>query len=122
MKTWLQPVVALLSASWLVSVWAADTSRQAGPAFQPAQVKRWIADFEARSSGASARRMTKYLLDGQPLWFIPSPCCDQFNYLYDAEGVAVCAPSGGIAGQGNGQCPAGISLAPAPAPASAPVR
>ena len=31
--------------------------------------------------------------------------CDQYNCLYDAEGTILCAPAGGIAGSGDGQCP-----------------
>jgi Domain of unknown function (DUF6970) len=32
-------------------------------------------------------------------------CCDQFSSLYDSDCNLVCAPSGGFAGTGDGNCP-----------------
>ncbi|CAF4247670.1 unnamed protein product, partial [Rotaria sordida] len=33
-----------------------------------------------------------------------SNCCDQFDPLYDGECNYICAPSGGIRGDGDGKC------------------
>lgn len=41
----------------------------------------------------------------QIAFYIISPCCDQYNYLYDINGTPLCAPSGGISGAGDGKCP-----------------
>ncbi|WP_236971973.1 DUF6970 domain-containing protein [Membranihabitans marinus] len=38
-------------------------------------------------------------------YYITSDCCDQFNYLYDGFCNVVCAPDGGITGEGDGNCP-----------------
>ena len=46
-----------------------------------------------------------WLVDGETYYYITSDCCDQFNYLYDSECNIVCAPDGGITGNGDGQCP-----------------
>lgn len=37
--------------------------------------------------------------------FSAAPCCDIYNKLYSEECGYLCAPSGGISGQGDGQCP-----------------
>lgn len=44
-------------------------------------------------------------VDGQTYYYITSDCCDQFNYLYDIDCNIVCAPDGGIMGEGDGNCP-----------------
>lgn len=38
-------------------------------------------------------------------YHVSSPCCDEYNYLYDKEGEVICAPDGGITGKGDGKCP-----------------
>ena len=43
--------------------------------------------------------------DGQIYYYITSDCCDQFNYLYNENCEIVCAPDGGISGEGDGNCP-----------------
>jgi len=38
-------------------------------------------------------------------YYITSDCCDQYNYLYTENCEIVCAPDGGITGNGDGNCP-----------------
>ena len=33
-----------------------------------------------------------------------SPCCDQYNNLYDSDCNLICAPSGGYTGKGDQKC------------------
>jgi hypothetical protein len=47
---------------------------------------------------------------GKVAFLVTSPCCDLFNYLYDQNGQVICAPTGGIAGQGDGRCEESFSL------------
>ena len=36
---------------------------------------------------------------------VPAPsCCDIYDTLYDAEGIIICHPSGGITGHGDNKC------------------
>lgn len=42
---------------------------------------------------------------GNIYFYFNAACCDQFNYLYDANCDVVCAPSGGFTGKGDGKCP-----------------
>jgi hypothetical protein len=71
---------------------------------QAATIKLRIAKFEAQLSKDRDTSITRIQYKGQPAYLILSPCCDHFNYLYDPHGNAICAPSGGIAGAGDGQC------------------
>jgi len=47
----------------------------------------------------------KWEVDGRVYYYFTGDCCDQFNELYDSECNYVCAPDGGVGGQGDGQCP-----------------
>jgi hypothetical protein len=39
------------------------------------------------------------------VYFRPSRCCDIRSELYDASGVLICQPDGGLDGKGDGRCP-----------------
>ena len=41
---------------------------------------------------------------GKTYYYITSDCCDQYNYLYDENCEVVCAPDGGITGNGDDNC------------------
>jgi len=43
--------------------------------------------------------------NGNTYYYITSDCCDQYNYLYTINCEIVCAPDGGITGNGDGNCP-----------------
>ena len=47
----------------------------------------------------------KWEVDGKNYYYITSNCCDQYNYLYNENCDIVCAPDGGITGNGDGNCP-----------------
>lgn len=38
-------------------------------------------------------------------YYITSDCCDQYNNLFNESCQIVCAPDGGITGNGDGNCP-----------------
>lgn len=106
-----KPTKSLLIAVpfWLAGCAVQDLRMvQSLSSLSPEEVKQHIAKYEASSPDAQTAGVMKYRLQGEPLWLVPSPCCDQFNYLYKANGKPFCAPSGGIAGHGDGSCPEGI--------------
>lgn len=43
--------------------------------------------------------------NGNTYFYITSNCCDQYNFLYTNNCEVVCAPDGGITGNGDGNCP-----------------
>lgn len=47
----------------------------------------------------------EYLYNGKNVYLVTAPCCDQFNVVYDDSCRAICAPSGGFTGRGDGKCP-----------------
>lgn len=68
-------------------------------------VRRQIHVYETPSKRAESQVTHKVMYLGKPAYVIPSPCCDQFDYLYDAKGTVLCAPAGGFSGRGDGSCP-----------------
>ena len=59
----------------------------------------------------SARRLQplqiwQLVYQGKPAFYVVEDCCDRMNTLHDGAGYARCAPTGGIAGRGDGRCPA----------------
>jgi len=47
----------------------------------------------------------RYRYGNTYVFLFSSPCCDQYNYVYDKNCSIICAPSGGITGNGDGGCP-----------------
>ncbi len=82
----------------------ADTDDVAFTAYPAEVVQREILRLEsgARSSPAFPIQRVRYM--GKVAYLVTAPCCDRFNYLYDASGQALCAPTGGFAGHGDGRC------------------
>ena len=82
-----------------------------------AAARQRIAAFEADPQQKDAGFIHKVQYQGRPAYLFISPCCDMFNYLYDADGRQLCAPSGGFAGFGDGTCKEVVQVgqgAPAP--------
>ena len=52
-------------------------------------------------------RVDEYFYDGQRVYSIENPpvCCDQLFYIINYNCEEVCAPSGGLGGNGDGRCP-----------------
>ena len=46
----------------------------------------------------------QYTYNNQLVYYISSPCCDQYSTLYDINCNVICHPDGGITGQGDGIC------------------
>jgi hypothetical protein len=71
----------------------------------PAWVNELIEQFERDPVGNPPQSIWRYEYDGQTMYYVPPQCCDQFSSLYDAGGNVICAPDGGLTGQGDGRCP-----------------
>lgn len=52
-----------------------------------------------------AEKVELYSWDGKQVYLITWQCCDFFNEVYDNNCKRICAPSGGITGRGEGNCP-----------------
>jgi hypothetical protein len=75
------------------------------PSENPPWVDELITKFQSEPVGNPPQSIWRYEYKGQTVYFVPQQCCDMFSTLYDANGAQICAPDGGIAGQGDGKCP-----------------
>jgi len=74
----------------------------------PAWLQALVADFDAQPARTAPSTAFALPYEGATAYLFMAPCCDEFNPLYDARGVLVCHPSGGVTGRGDGKCPAGL--------------
>ncbi len=78
------------------------------PTAPSASVPPWVAtligSFQRAPVGNPPQSIYSYTYRGQTVYYVPAQCCDQFSTLYDASGQVLCAPDGGVTGQGDGRC------------------
>ena len=55
-------------------------------------------------AGYPPAKLSEYEYNGQKVYLLTKPCCDQYNELYDINCNYLCAPSGGYTGKGDGKC------------------
>ncbi|RYZ52891.1 MAG: hypothetical protein EOO14_16155 [Chitinophagaceae bacterium] len=48
--------------------------------------------------------VTEYRYEGRTVYLFSSPCCDQYNELWDSDCKYICAPTGGYTGKGDQKC------------------
>ena len=71
----------------------------------PAWINKLIKQLESEPVGNPPSSIWRYDYNGQVVYFIPAQCCDIPSTVYDADGNILCAPDGGITGEGDGRCP-----------------
>jgi len=71
----------------------------------PACIEKEIKSIKREKVRNPPAQVWKWEVDGQTYYYITSDCCDQYNLLYDETCNIVCAPDGGFAGTGDGNCP-----------------
>ena len=59
----------------------------------------------ARDEETGLQEVDEYIYEGKQVFLFSSPCCDQYNNLYDKDCNLICAPSGGYTGKGDNKCP-----------------
>nr|WP_295376372.1 hypothetical protein [Pseudoxanthomonas sp.] len=108
MKSAPRMVASLLLPLGLVACLHAVTDAGSGMAGSP-QLPDWlrakITDYERQPARQAPSTIWRITHQGQPAYYLVSPCCDQFNPLLDANGREICSPSGGFTGAGDGKCP-----------------
>jgi hypothetical protein len=75
------------------------------PDENPAWINELIKNFENAPAGNPPQSIWRFTYKGETVYYVPPQCCDQFSTLYSGEGYIICAPDGGITGQGDGGCP-----------------
>lgn len=48
--------------------------------------------------------VNEYIYQGKHVYLFSADCCDQYNELFDSKCNYICAPSGGITGDGDRKC------------------
>jgi len=71
----------------------------------PPWLSKLIVEFQVQPVGNPPQSIWQYEFAGKTVYYVPPQCCDMFGLLYDADGTYICAPDGGIDGQGDGLCP-----------------
>lgn len=70
----------------------------------PAWVDQLIKQFESEPAGNPPLSIWRYEYNNQTVYYVPAHCCDISGVLYDVDGNVLCAPDGGIKGDGDGRC------------------
>ena len=74
----------------------------------PACIQQRIEQIKQQPVWNPAAEINQYTFNGKTVYLISADCCDQYSQLVDENCNSVCAPSGGISGNGDGKC-AGFS-------------
>ena len=68
----------------------------------PTWLANWIADLDAGKVEFPPVSITRYLWQGETVYYVVKACCGQFSDLLDADGELIGHPDGGIIGRGDG--------------------
>lgn len=63
-----------------------------------------IADIKKSPVKNPPATIWHYTYKGESVYYIPAPCCDQFNPVYNNKCSLLCHPDGGLTGKGDGKC------------------
>jgi hypothetical protein len=70
----------------------------------PDCIEQKIQAIKAQPKWNPPAEVNEYEYNGKKVYLFSSNCCDQFNMVYDKDCNAICAPSGGFTGAGDGKC------------------
>ena len=69
----------------------------------PLCIQNKITVFESQPKDSRPYSVTEYFYKGDFVYYIISPCCDQYNPVYNRGCDYLGSPNGGIAGSGDGK-------------------
>jgi len=88
--------------AWLVAVAACyPATDEDWPPF----IDQLITQLETEAKKNPPASIWRYDYKGLLVFYIPPSCCDVPGELYTGDGDLICAPDGGIGGDGDGRCP-----------------
>jgi hypothetical protein len=67
-------------------------------------IEQKINEIKAAPKWNPPAEVNEYVYQDKRVYLFSSPCCDQYNMLYDENCTAICAPSGGYTGRGDQKC------------------
>jgi hypothetical protein len=71
-------------------------------ALLPLWLDEWVVSLDAGEVELSPQSITRYMHQGEEVYYVVMQCCDQFSDLLDAGGNLIGHPDGGITGRGDG--------------------
>ena len=71
-------------------------------ALLPIWLADWVDSLDAGEAEFPPQSITRYLSQGEEVYYVVHQCCDQFSDLLDADGNLMGHPDGGITGRGDG--------------------
>ena len=74
------------------------------PDIIPTCINAKIETIKAQPKWNPPAKVSTYKYQGKTVYYFTSNCCDQYNMVYDSVCNYICAPSGGLSGQGDGKC------------------
>ncbi|MFD2570999.1 DUF6970 domain-containing protein [Spirosoma soli] len=74
------------------------------PRETPDCIRDRINQIKSQDKWNPPAKVFRYSYKGQPVYYIPSRCCDIPGIVLDAQCNVVCAPDGGLGGSGDGTC------------------
>jgi hypothetical protein len=63
-----------------------------------------IAEIEKKPVQNPPTIIWQFNYEGNVVYYIPAPCCDQFNPVYNTKCTLICHPDGGLTGKGDRKC------------------
>lgn len=70
----------------------------------PVCIQQKIEQIQKEPKWNPPAEVNEYTYEGKQVYLFSSPCCDQYNNLYDSDCNLICAPSGGYTGKGDRKC------------------
>jgi hypothetical protein len=71
----------------------------------PSCIQDKIEDIKAQDVWNPPAKIYSYQYEGETVYYFTARCCDIMSELYDEKCNLICAPDGGIAGNGDEKCP-----------------
>jgi uncharacterized protein DUF6970 len=71
----------------------------------PGWLTAMIDQFEDPSLANPPAFIARYTYQNQVVYYVAPRCCDIWSTLYTSTGAVLCAPDGGLSGEGDGRCP-----------------
>jgi len=72
---------------------------------QPKWLQRLITRLQSEPARNPPAKIVRYTNASRSYYYVPPAAGDQFITLYNSAGREICAPDGGITGNGDGKCP-----------------
>lgn len=93
--------MSYISIFIIVTILAIECNKKADI---PVCINQKIEEIKSQPKANPPIQINEYEYMGERRFLFSAPCCDQYEVLYDESCNYICAPSGGIAGHGDGKC------------------